>query len=47
LLALFLHFYVSGEVDEIFEQYQRLNRERAQHLPFEKSEKIGISIGWV
>jgi hypothetical protein len=42
-----IQFYVSGTVEEVFEQYQRLNQERMRHLPFDKSEMIGISIGWV
>lgn len=42
-----IQFYVSGTVEEVFEQYQRLNQKRAKHLPFHKSEKIGISIGWM
>ena len=39
-------FYVSGAVEEIYEQYQRLNRERMQHLPFDQAEKIGFIFGW-
>jgi len=41
-----LQFYVSGTVEEVFKQYQRLNKERARRLPPDKSEKIGINIGW-
>jgi hypothetical protein len=39
-------FYVSGTVEEIYEQYQRLNRERMRYLPFEQAEKIGFIFGW-
>ncbi|GEM_PF-3235793 len=39
-------FFISGTVEEIFAQYQRLNQERMAHLPFEKAEKIGFIISW-
>jgi hypothetical protein len=42
-----IEFDVSGTVEEVFEQYQRLNQERAQHLPLAAAEKITFMIGWV
>jgi hypothetical protein len=42
-----IHFYVAGTLEEVSEQYQRLNQKRMQHLPFEQAEKIGFIFGWV
>lgn len=42
-----VHYYVSGTVEEVFEQYQRLNQKRTQHIPFDRSDLIGVIIGWV
>jgi len=39
-----IEFNVSGTVEEVFEQYQRLNQERTQHLPLKAAEKITFMI---
>jgi hypothetical protein len=40
-------FYVSGTVEEIFQQYRHLNQKRTQHIPFDKSDMIGVIFGWM
>ncbi len=42
-----LRFYVSGTVEEIFQQYRQLNQKRTQHVPFDKSDMIGVIFGWM
>jgi len=42
-----IRFYVSGAAEEVFEQYQRLNRKRTQYIPFDKSDRIGVIFGWM
>jgi len=41
-----VRFYVSGAVDDVFQQYQQLNEKRRQHIPFDKSDLIGVIFGW-
>jgi hypothetical protein len=42
-----IEFDVSDSVEQILEQYHRLNQERAQRLPLDAAEKITFMIGWV
>jgi hypothetical protein len=42
-----LRFYVSGAVEEVFQQYRQLNQKRTQHIPFDKSDMIGVIFGWM